>query len=89
MLRALQSRLLEALAKVHNGAAQLAVLKRPEKEVLPEASAPAGAPPSDGERERLLSGARRATRKCIEAILSVRPNPPSPASERCPHLGCQ
>lgn len=89
VLRALQSRLLEALAKVHNGAAQLAVLKRPEKELLPEASAPAGTPPSEGERERLLSGARRATRKCIEAILSVCPIHPSPVSESCPHLGWQ
>ena len=76
MLRALQSRLLEALSKVHNGAAQLAVLKRPEKEALPEArpeALPAGDVPAEGERERLLSGARKATRKCIESILSVRP----------------
>ena len=74
MLRALQSRLLEALSKVHNGAAQLAVLKRPEKEALPVVVAGAGdEPPAEGERERLLTGARRATRKCIESILSVRP----------------
>ena len=75
MLRALQSRLLEALSKVHNGAAQLAVLKRPGKEALPELAAAAGNEPSgEGERERLLTGARRATRKCIESILSVRPS---------------
>ena len=72
VLRALQSRLLEALSNVHNGAAQLAVLKRPEQEVLPEVAA-AGAEPSEGERERLLSGAKRATRKCIESTLSVGP----------------
>lgn len=75
VLRALQSRLLEALSKVHNGAAQLAVLKRPEKEALPVLAAAAGSEPSgEGERERLLTGARRATRKCIESILSVRPS---------------
>ena len=72
VLRALQSRLLEALSKVHNGAAQLAVLRRLEKEALPEVAA-AGSEPSEGERQRLLSGAKRATRKCIESILSVRP----------------
>lgn len=72
MLRALQSRLLEALAKVHNGAAQLAVLKRPERELAPEVVA-AAAQPSEGERERLLAGARRAAKKCVEGILSVRP----------------
>lgn len=71
VLRALQSRLLEALSKVHNGAAQLAVLRRLEKEALPEVAA-AGSEPSEGERQRLLSGAKRATRKCIESILSVR-----------------
>ena len=73
MLRALQSRLLEALSKVHNGAAQLAVLKLPEKDALTEAL-PAGDAPAEGERQRLLSGARKATRKCIESILSVRPH---------------
>ncbi len=78
VLRVLQSRLLEALAKVHNGAAQLAVLKQPEKDLLPGAPAQAGAPLSKDERARLLSGARRATRKCIEAILSVRPIQPFP-----------
>ncbi len=72
MLRALQSRLLEALSKVHNGAAQLAVLKRPEKEVLPVLAAAADEPAGEDERQRLLNGARRATRKCLESILSVR-----------------
>ncbi len=71
VLRALQSRLLEALSKVHNGAAQLAVLKRPEKEVPELAVAVGSEPAGEGERERLLNGARRATRKCIESILSV------------------
>ena len=71
VLRALQSRLLEALSKVHNGAAQLAVLKRPEKEVLPVLAGAADDPAGEGERERLLYGARKATRKCIESILSV------------------
>ncbi|CAL5228618.1 g11782 [Coccomyxa viridis] len=71
VLRALQSRLLEALSKVHNGAAQLAVLKRPEKEVPELAVAVGSEPVGEGERERLLNGARRATRKCIESILSA------------------
>lgn len=84
VLRALQSRLLEALSKVHNGAAQLAVLKRPEKEALPDVAV-AGAEPSEGERERLLSGAKRATRKCIESILSVRPQSQTASSPAAAH----
>ena len=70
VLRALQARLLEALAKVHDGAAQLSILKRPERELVHQISA-VGAQPSEDERERLLSGARQATRKCIESVVSV------------------
>ncbi|CAK0782307.1 hypothetical protein CVIRNUC_005626 [Coccomyxa viridis] len=70
VLRALQARLLEALAKVHDGAAQLSILKRPERELVHQISA-VGAQPSEDERERLLSGARQATRKCIESVVSA------------------
>ena len=82
MLRALQARLLEALAKVHNGAAQLSVLKRPERELVHQISA-VGAQPSEDERERLLSGARQATRKCIESVVSVRTPLQSLAAAAC------
>ena len=82
VLRALQARLLEALAKVHNGAAQLSILKRPERELVHQISA-VGAQPSEDERERLLSGARQATRKCIESVVSVGTSASVTCSGKC------
>lgn len=71
VLRALRGRLLEALAAVHNGAAQLDLTRaaEPAAQLL---AAPGPPGPSPDERERLLAAARAAASHCVASVATAR-----------------
>lgn len=78
LLRALRGRLCEALAKVHNGAAQLNLAAGSEAARSISAAAAAQPPcaggtegPAADESERLLDTAREAALKCALSVSAV------------------
>ncbi|CAL8471106.1 g10648 [Coccomyxa elongata] len=69
LLRALRGRLCEALAKVHNGAAQLDLAAHSQAARSLSATAhPCVGGPARGERERLLAAAHQAALHCALSI---------------------
>ncbi len=80
LLRALRGRLCEALAKVHNGAAQLNLAAGSEAARSLSAAAAAAQPcaaggtggPAADERDRLFAAARDAALHCVLSVSTVR-----------------
>ena len=84
LLRALRGRLCEALAKVHNGAAQLNLAAHSQAARSLSATAhPCVDGPASDERERLLAAAHQAAQHCALSISEVRPRPMRPHDLPC------